>query len=229
MKIKITLFFLILTNLTNSQIKVEYSTSIIGSYLNEETKKKNVEFAKNLEGIEDKISTYKFLLYINGGKSRFENIKTMSSDKNKYMEDQASIVIGEKEIYYRDNDKKIIINNCDVIGQRFNVFDDFNKIKWNITSESKIINNFECFKATWAYQKIDVIAWFCPKLPYAFGPMEYGNLPGLILELNRGKFVYLATKIYKDFNEIIKMPVGKQKTKKEIDKMCLEALENMSK
>ena len=40
-----------------------------------------------------------------------------------------------------------------------------------------------------------VIAWYCPKLPYAFGPNTYGNLPGLILELQVRNVVYGVKKI----------------------------------
>lgn len=61
---------------------------------------------------------------------------------------------------------------------------------WVIQEEQKMIGNYLCFKAT--RMKImgakgdvghPVVAWFCPELPYAFGPLEYGDLPGLILEL----------------------------------------------
>lgn len=58
---------------------------------------------------------------------------------------------------------------------------------WVITDESKMIENYLCYKA---YIKStdtnlsDVVAWFCPELPYSFGPKGYAGLPGLIVELN---------------------------------------------
>jgi len=62
---------------------------------------------------------------------------------------------------------------------------------WIVTSESKLIDNYLCYKATNTYIvvnsegtfKFPVTAWYCPKLPYNYGPNGYGNLPGLILEL----------------------------------------------
>lgn len=69
---------------------------------------------------------------------------------------------------------------------------------WNITSETKQIGNYLCYKATNIY-RVDyntkvfnhpVTAWFCPKLPFPYGPNGYGNLPGLILELQVSNVVY---------------------------------------
>ena len=43
-----------------------------------------------------------------------------------------------------------------------------------------------------------VVAWFCPDLPYSFGPNGYCGLPGLILELQIRNGVYGVKRI--DFN-----------------------------
>lgn len=76
---------------------------------------------------------------------------------------------------------------------------------WVLTNETKMIDNYLCYKAT-NINRIEhkdlnkvfnhpVIAWYCPKLPYAFGPNTYGNLPGLILELQVRNVVYGVKKI----------------------------------
>lgn len=77
---------------------------------------------------------------------------------------------------------------------------------WSITTETKLIDNYKCYKATNIYQVISpnkvfnhpVVAWFCPDLPYKYGPNGYNNLPGLILELQVRNCVYGVRKI--DFN-----------------------------
>lgn len=75
---------------------------------------------------------------------------------------------------------------------------------WKITEETKLIAGYRCFKATredmsfgsnGEEAKFPVIAWFCPELPFAFGPFKYGGLPGLILELQTYLAVYGATNI----------------------------------
>jgi GLPGLI family protein len=80
---------------------------------------------------------------------------------------------------------------------------------WIITDESKLIDNFLCFKATNIKKVIGndkvfnhpVIAWFCPKIPYQLGPNGYGNLPGLILELQVRNVTFGMSKIDFESNE----------------------------
>jgi GLPGLI family protein len=76
--------------------------------------------------------------------------------------------------------------------------------EWRITSETKQIGDYKCFKAVTKLfdegKKIDdpkteVTAWFAPSIPVPFGPCGYGDLPGLILELRFLECVYGATNI----------------------------------
>lgn len=75
---------------------------------------------------------------------------------------------------------------------------------WELHMETKLIDNYLCYKAT-NVNIIDngsgkifnhpVIAWYCPELPYSFGPNGYSNLPGLILELQVRNVVFGAKKV----------------------------------
>ena len=73
---------------------------------------------------------------------------------------------------------------------------------WTISKETKVINGRLCQKATTFFvvkNKLGVYnhpvtAWYCPELNYSFGPIGYGNLPGLITELTVRNVTYtLAT------------------------------------
>ncbi|MFH6960100.1 GLPGLI family protein [Flavobacterium aquidurense] len=74
---------------------------------------------------------------------------------------------------------------------------------WSLVNESKEIEGFLCYKATSTKVVVNskgtfqfpIIAWYCPKIPFSFGPNGYGNLPGLILELQVRNVVYGAKKI----------------------------------
>lgn len=80
---------------------------------------------------------------------------------------------------------------------------------WNMHQESKYIGKHLCFKAT-NTQVVEngngkvfnhpVVAWYCPEIPMQFGPNGYGNLPGLIIELQVRNVVYGVSHI--DFNPI---------------------------
>lgn len=77
-------------------------------------------------------------------------------------------------------------------------------IEWVLVNETKEIQDFLCFKATAVKTivnesgtfKFPVIAWYCPKIPLAFGPNGYGNLPGLILELQVRNVLFAVRKIH---------------------------------
>ncbi len=74
---------------------------------------------------------------------------------------------------------------------------------WELKNEKKEIQGFICYKAigfdivttSKGKEKKEVIAWYCPELPFSFGPNGYGGLPGLILELQTENALYGATKI----------------------------------
>ncbi|MVO08778.1 GLPGLI family protein [Flavobacterium sp. TP390] len=76
-------------------------------------------------------------------------------------------------------------------------------IDWNLTNETKNINGYTCYKATYTYiQKWKgrefpwpVIAWYCPEIPVSLGPIRYSGLPGLILELQEQEVGYIVEKI----------------------------------
>lgn len=108
---------------------------------------------------------------------------------------------------------------------------------WVLENETKEIEGFLCYKAT-STKKVNnskgnfvfpVVAWYCPKIPISFGPNGYGNLPGLILELQVRNVVYGVRKI--DLN-LSKPPViGKPKdypiiNQEEFDQKVMAAYKN---
>mgnify|MGYP003608011235 CR=1 FL=1 len=75
---------------------------------------------------------------------------------------------------------------------------------WIISTETKKIDDFNCYKATriekFKNRKNEdgertVTAWFCAEIPYSYGPITYNGLPGLILELEFMGYKYVAKKI----------------------------------
>jgi len=121
------------------------------------------------------------------------------------------------------------------VGQRIKNFE------WKITSETKKIDNFLCYKATGfniginsktGHYKTPVIAWFCPEIPYSYGSLKFGNLPGLILELQTRNAVFGLKSLVLKNVEIDKMPNVRIKTEEEYQKeeqKYLEDLKNKSK
>ncbi|SKB57866.1 GLPGLI family protein [Parapedobacter luteus] len=107
---------------------------------------------------------------------------------------------------------------------------------WKITNESKEIAGYKCFKATrdnlsqngsGGLRRIPVIAWFCPELPFPFGPLKYGGLPGLILELQTNTTIFGAKSISLGENiAILPMPefelISEEQFYRDIHKKIME-------
>ena len=106
------------------------------------------------------------------------------------------------------------------------------KLNWKIENESKKIDDYICYKATLVEKyknrmneekQKTVVAWFCPEIPYSFGPNEYYGLPGLILELEKDENKYVAKKITLSKETIaIELPKKKVISKEEYSKKLKE-------
>ena len=123
---------------------------------------------------------------------------------------------------YRKRNSNEVFNERESFGNLKNFIATSKLITdWNITYETKVINGYNCIKATTVlninYGDNDVnklypiTAWFCPDLKYSYGPRGIGGLPGLILELNQNVITFYATKIDFDNKPIdISIPTNKK-------------------
>jgi GLPGLI family protein len=127
--------------------------------------------------------------------------------------------------YYRNDETetKIRVENSDKI---YLVYSDTSDIVWEITKETKKVDDFLCFKATTKIRdkhltkgiiEKDVVAWFCPEIPLSLGPNNYGGLPGLIMELNEGLLTYYVKNLNlePDFEIDIEKPKGNLMSQKD--------------
>lgn len=174
----------------------------------------------------DYANNQKFELTFNKNKSCFKYVEQLSSnpDYDKKMENIAKSAFTSSNIYVDYEIKaEIYVQNDGIL-----VENKYNKAIWELTTESKVISNYLCYKAI---QKIpfvnrkgenkiqEITAWFAPSLPYSFGPKNFYGLPGLILELTENKTTFLAAKILLNDKElIIVFPKGKTITKEEYER-----------
>ena len=59
--------------------------------------------------------------------------------------------------------------------------------EWELTKETKKIDQYLCYKAILKSSDKKVEAWFTNEIEAPYGPKGYYGLPGLILELKEGK------------------------------------------
>jgi GLPGLI family protein len=107
--------------------------------------------------------------------------------------------VGSDYFYDKVSNTAVERNNSGTLVQITN-----KKLEWNITTESKMIGDYLCYKAIYLNKFINrlgkntsvpITAWFAPSLPYGFGPKYFNGLPGLILELEDRRTTFLASSI----------------------------------
>jgi len=141
---------------------------------------------------------------------------------------------------YKNIKENKLVQEQEFYGKKFLVKDKLQEIDWKMDSESKLIGQYMCFKATatiptsdlswynfsWADNSTQtddgsvtmtqIEAWYTLQIPLRHGPAEYWGLPGLILEVSAGNTTMLCSKIVLNPSEkvAIKIPEkGKEITK----------------
>lgn len=146
--------------------------------------------------------------------------ESANSSANKYIADYD---------YYFDYKAPIILEDD---GAGYLIEQKLDSLPWVITSETKDIGGYQCYKATYTYDFINarkktvtrtITAWFAPSLPYSHGPKNYRGLPGLILELTDYNVTFLASSIQLFGNPIdVKIPSVKRISDEEYTKQLFK-------
>lgn len=179
---------------------------------------------------EENIKKLTFLLKFNDNHSVFELkdeqiFSIQETETYKVMAGYLGKYWNLESIVYKLKEENIAYKKCIIKIDK--------KYDWQILTDVKEINGYKCYKAT---TEIDIInsrgnfketiyAWFCPELPYSFGPLEYYGLPGLIFELQTKNAIYGVKEInFKDEVEIDKMPNVEIISKSDYDTLSKKGL-----
>ena len=129
----------------------------------------------------------------------------------------AFIEINEANYFLDKSINSVVLQNMDGIL----IEKKHEKLDWEITTESKMIDSYLCYKAIYLMKfvnrrgmntSIPIVAWFAPSLPYPYGPKYFNGLPGLILELSDRKTTFLASSIIISKDKEVKIDFPKGKT-----------------
>ena len=166
------------------------------TYKVENTIKSDSERVKKLK---EELELIEYTLKFNEKKSNFIKERTIS--KNEKYGKLALALSGFLNSYFQFSASKEALYNQEIKGLLYKVDNSYKMKGWELTSESTIINDYTCYKAILMkyndrYEKyLKTTAWYTPEIPAGYGPLGYGGLPGLILQLERYKSVFTATKI----------------------------------
>ena len=155
------------------------------------------------------VEEFEFILIANTNQAEFKKQYHLSSENTPdYMYRLAFAFCSGDEIWYnsKGSPKKYVKKTQEDLGTLF-LEEDLN---WQITNETKNIAGYQVVKATTKRNRGTQVetaeAWFTPHLNYAFGPLGYDGLPGLILELTVGKMVSFKLKEIKYTSQEPKNP-----------------------
>lgn len=154
------------------------------------------EFSKK---IDKEIEMSIFSLTFSASESYFNNIPHIPED-----EISANIGLIKAHYYgywYQSPTLRIAYFNKEIAGKEYLVVYENQMQGWELTNETKKIDNYSCYKATLIdyNERLDketiIEAWYTPEIALPYGPVGYGGLPGLILELKYKDCIYISNKI----------------------------------
>ena len=201
--------------------KAIYKTSIKSSFSFDEDENSTMsdDMKKQLQAQLHKMNQKTFILNFDQKTSSYKEEITL--DVPKPQVGGGDIVMmsfggfGNASVYFKNIKEKRFSNQTEIMGKRFLVKDKLKAYDWELSSETKNIGNYTCYKATFTEEvedmrmtfdngeskeekkkeKIITTAWYTLQVPISNGPGNHQGLPGLILEINDGKKTTVCTEI----------------------------------
>lgn len=186
--------------------------------------KADPEFEKALEQAMKKASEKQYLLTFNKTECLYEEEKKLEKPDARSSGVSISVSFSGDGKKYINAKEKIGIQEDEIFGKEFLIVDPIEKPDWKLLNETKMIGEYNCFKAELIVPVTDkqnqlykeylkkeeikptlfkmskpedkiVTAWYTPEIAVSFGPSNYWGLPGLILEINDGNHIILCSKV----------------------------------
>lgn len=195
-------------------------------HLSETKLKKFAEMEKSINKA-NKVLAYD--LVFNNEESTFEVQPFMESPDQRFLKFALGPEV--KGVFYTS--KKERFRKMNTFGEDFLIY--YPKLKWELKNETKKIGNYLAYKATTVEKVLTsgkpkiylITAWYCPNINAPFGPIGFSGLPGLILELEKNKMRYYASKIELNPKKAVKVKKptkGKKITMLEYNEMAINAM-----
>jgi GLPGLI family protein len=234
MKTAISILIVLLSIALNAQNfsgKATYKTSRKSSFSFDKEKNSGIsdEMQKQLQARIQKMNQKTFILNFDKKTSTYkEDVKL---DAPNPQAGGAGVMVmsfggsGNGSVYFKNINEKRFVNQTEIMGKRFLVKDSLPTYQWDLSTETKNIGNYTCYKATFTREvenrqvtfgdgdskeekKKEIItttAWYTPQVPVSNGPDNYQGLPGLILEINDGERLIVCTEIVLNPSEKIEI------------------------
>ncbi|MUP46490.1 GLPGLI family protein [Gramella sp. BOM4] len=200
----------------------------------------NSTLTRMLKEAENELAEVKGVLQFNSEKSYFTKEVPMQINTGPALRVSLSLLGLNNDGYFTSKVEKEKLEITEKFGKTFLIEDELlENDSWNVTQQMKRIGKYVVYKATTteiienSKGKFEnkITAWFAPEIPYSYGPMGYGGLPGLILQLEvnsnfPSKYTVESIEFSDEETEIM-TPKGQRITYEEINKMARKAMGNL--
>lgn len=198
----LNLVFLLCNFTLNNSLNINVNT-VNAVYYKIDRYDSSTKDEKSVDPSYEALKEVELALYFTKEVAVFKQINKISLADDLFSKMATIIAGGER---YCNVVTKQKLEHMDTMGEEFNLVHPFEEYTWEITSETKKITGYTCYKAishTSEYSKfrkknisIDPVVWFTPEMPFSFGPAGLDGLPGLVLEGSiNGRLYFYATKI----------------------------------
>ncbi len=194
---KIEKYFVIILILTSNIFYAQEAEIIYKSIYFDDP---SVKMDKNFQiKVSREINDMQYLLRYTKKQSFFEGLPHVPHDK--FMAKMATGVTQSNVDWYQYPNEKQSYHNKKIDDSIYRVKYEDRMPKWNLHNKKKEIDGYVCYKATidhthhYTEDQFTIEAWYTPEIPVPYGPVGYGGLPGLILELKRSHVVYIAQEV----------------------------------
>jgi GLPGLI family protein len=188
------------------------------------------EHMEELQGLFPESSSTDKVLIFNNEESIYKDVEGQGDDVVEAGSEDSGMKIKmvmsrpDLQLYKNMKDQKTIQKE-DLMGRPFLITEDIEKLPWKLVNEAKDILGYTCQKAVINDADIEIIAWYTPQIAVSNGPMHFGQLPGMILEvdIDNGQTSVVATDIL--FTPLSKGSIDAPDKGKKMSREAFEKLE----
>ena len=101
---------------------------------------------------------------------------------------------GTSAKYFRNSITNIVTVTDKLLLNDYLYTDSTSDMKWDLTGDTLTILDYHCNKASTKFRGRNYTAWFTNEIPVSYGPLKFGGLPGLIINLyeQKGNFEFMC-------------------------------------
>ncbi|MAW94449.1 MULTISPECIES: GLPGLI family protein [unclassified Leeuwenhoekiella] len=144
------------------------------------------------------LNQLEYHLYFNADIAYFEFQEQLIDQSNRSVENASKLA--RNTPFYILQASGEVFNEIEFMGDDYLIEQHCSDYDWQILNETKVIQGYSCNKATAIIKghndkPTEIIAYFCPQIPFNYGPKGYCGLPGMILSVEDDVIIYEMIKI----------------------------------